>query len=73
MLGTGPLLGHALYNAWDMPAFGTGSSKSFGQGRSWGMPFEILGTDPLVGHALQDVRDHGECHGWWNDDFLSVS
>ena len=31
MLGTGPLLGQALQNSWDMPTLGTGPPKCLGQ------------------------------------------
>ena len=40
MLGTGPLLGHALYNAWGMPALGACPLKFLGHARSWDMPFQ---------------------------------
>ena len=43
MLGTGPLLGQALQNAWDRPALGTG--------------LRMLGTGPLLGQALQNAWD----------------
>ena len=41
ILGTCPLLGHAILNSWDMPA-------------PWDMPFKILGTCPLLGQALRN-------------------
>ena len=46
MLGTGPLLGQALQNAWDRPALGTGPSKCLGQAllNAWDRP--ALGTGP---------------------------
>ena len=52
ILGTGPLLGHALLNSWDMPAPGACPLKFLGQARFWDRPFKILGTAPLLGHAL---------------------
>ena len=52
MLGTGPLLGQALQNAWDKPAFGTGPSTCLGHARSWGRLFNMLGICLLLGHAL---------------------
>ena len=53
MLGTGPLLGHALQSAWGRPAFGTGPSKCLGKARSWDNALQnawdrpALGTGPL--------------------------
>ena len=50
--GTGPLLGHALYNAWDRPALGICPLKCLGQARSWDMRFKMLGRAPLLGQFL---------------------
>ena len=44
LLGTGPLLGQALQNAWDRPAIGASPSKGLGQARSWDRPLEMPGT-----------------------------
>ena len=44
--------GHAFYNVWDGPFFGTGSSKCLGQARVWDRPFKILGISFLLGWAL---------------------
>ena len=50
-LGTGHLLGHALQNAWDMPALGTCPLKCLGP---WDMPLKMPGTCPLkcLGQAI---------------------
>ena len=61
MLGTSPLLGHALLNAWDRPALGTGPSKFLGQARFWDMPFKMLGTGPLLGAGSPGGPEQGNC------------
>ena len=38
-LGTSPILGHALSNAGEMFALGTGRSKCLGHARFWDRPF----------------------------------
>jgi len=57
MLGTGPLLGHALCNAWDRPALGTCPLQCLGQARSWDMPSTMPGAGPLLGQALKNACD----------------
>ena len=57
ILGTGPLLGHALLSSWDKPALGTCPLKFLGQARSCDRPFDILGTCPLLEHALLTCWD----------------
>ena len=54
LLGTGPLLGHALQTAWDRPVLGTGPLKCLGQARSGDMPSKMIGTGPFLGQALQN-------------------
>ena len=46
MLGTGPLLGQALQNAWDRPALGTAPSKCLGQALLNASDRPALGTGP---------------------------
>ena len=45
MLGTGPLLGQALQNAWDRPALGTGP---LGEDRIVGRNGDGVGVDYFI-------------------------
>ena len=51
ILGTCPLLEHALLSYWDRHALVTCLLKLLGRARFCDMPFNILGTSPLWRHS----------------------